>query len=138
MKNILDFKEKKQADEWNSSKVDDKVRNICILLAFYAWNFFDKRLTITDIMRTREEQDRIYKKHLNEKIRAKYIKKPWPSVHMFGRGIDIRTTNLDQIEVNTLVKIANTIPYDPNRPRKKTCIYHNVGTGPHLHIQVTY
>lgn len=26
--------------------------------------------------------------------------------------------------------------YDPNRPEKKVCVYHNAGSGKHFHIQV--
>lgn len=129
MKQILDFKTDKIQVEWEDERLKDKIKHIAILLAFYSWHFFKKRLTITCIFRTQHEQDNIYKHN------EKYKKKKWQSVHQYFRGIDLRTWELDDNEIKILLEIANTIPYDLNRPGKKTALYHDLGTGAHLHIQ---
>jgi hypothetical protein len=129
MTNIIEFKTDRVRSEWDNEQLNDKLKNIIILLAFYSWNFFQKKLTITEIFRTQDEQDRYYRDN------EKYKKKPWASVHMFYRGIDLRTKYYDDVEIKTLLKIANTIPYDLNKPSKKTLLYHDVGKGKHLHAQ---
>lgn len=51
------------------------------------------------------------------------------------RGIDLRSTVFDDPQ-----KICDDINivwiYDPKRPDKKTAIYHDIGQGPHIHLQV--
>ena len=108
------------------------------MLAHYSWHFLGKRIELTDIFRTREEQDKIYLNHKEVSVRVRYKKRPWRSVHMFGRGIDISTRYFDKPEIDKLLKLANLVPYDLNRPRKKTAIYHDVGAGAHIHVQTFY
>ncbi len=131
MHGLVDFKTNRQMNEFQDDKLNEKVKNIAVLLAFYSWNFFNKRLIITDILRTHQEQNHVYRDS------AKYKKKPWRSVHEFWRGVDIRSHGLTDKEIKILVTIANTIEYDKNRPNKKTCLYHSVGKGgKHIHLQV--
>lgn len=129
MQDIIEYKTNRILEEWKNPELKDKLKNIVVLLAFYSWHFFQKKLVVTGIYRTQEEQDRYYADN------EKYQHKPWNSVHQYWRGVDIRSYTYDDVEIKTLMKIANTIPYDLNRPTKKTCIYHDVGKGKHIHIQ---
>jgi hypothetical protein len=51
------------------------------------------------------------------------------------RAIDLRSW---EFKNPTLVaaKINSTWEYDPARPTKQVCVYHDVGEGAHFHIQV--
>ena len=58
-------------------------------------------------------------------------------VHGFGRGIDFRTWELSMNMINDVLELINGMwLYDPERPEKECLIYHDVGAGPHLHLQV--
>jgi hypothetical protein len=130
MRSIIDFKTERVNKEWRDDRVSEKLKKVVILLAYYSWNFFGKRLALTEIFRTPEEQNKYYGKN------EKYKKKPWLSTHQFWRAADLRTAYFDDIEIKTLLKIANSIVYDQNRPRKKTAIFHDIGQGRHIHVQV--
>ena len=60
-----------------------------------------------------------------------------PGVHgqLPLRGIDLgcRDDNLGELIEADLNSVYE---YDPNRPRKKVCMYHDSGGGKHLHLQV--
>lgn len=124
------FKTYRQSDEWESKNLNERLRNIILCLDYFSVAKFGKEIVITDIYRTQEEQDEIYKKHPN------YKKKPWKSVHQFWRGIDIRSSIFEKEEINELLFVLNRIPYDPKRSKKKTAQVHTVGKGLHFHIQV--
>ena len=51
------------------------------------------------------------------------------------RAIDIRSTGFNNA-VDTVNDINDNFIYDPDRPEMKVAIYHNVGRGWHIHIQV--
>lgn len=58
-------------------------------------------------------------------------------VHGYGRGLDFRTHHLSIDEINTLCSVINERwCYDPARPEMVCLMYHDVGKGPHLHLQV--
>ena len=51
------------------------------------------------------------------------------------RGIDVRCR--DAVIGHLIADFINgKWKYDPSRPEKKCCIFHNVGQGNHLHFQV--
>ena len=57
-------------------------------------------------------------------------------VHKYGRGVDFRTHHITEDEIKTLCEVVNNRwVYDPKRPEKVCLMYHNVGKGPHLHLQ---
>ncbi len=130
MLDIIEFKSDRVLQEWDSPYLSQKLKNIILILATYSWYIFEKKIIITSIFRTQEEQDKYYSTNEN------YKKKPWKSVHQLWRGVDLRSYIYTDVEIQSLLKITNTIPYDLNRPNKKTAIYHNVGVGDHLHIQI--
>ena len=51
------------------------------------------------------------------------------------RGVDLRCYDS---EIGYLIeqRTNRKWTYDPARPEKKCCMYHNVGQGAHLHLQV--
>ena len=58
-------------------------------------------------------------------------------VHGSCRGIDVRSYRLEWEQIEELLSVLNSKwVYDPTRPNKKVLIYHDVGRGPHLHLQV--
>ena len=66
-----------------------------------------------------------------------YEERSYPSVHSMVpyRGMDMRSTVFRDPQA-----VADDInrhwEYDPARPDKKCAIYHDVGRGAHLHLQV--
>jgi hypothetical protein len=53
------------------------------------------------------------------------------------RGIDLRTWNYPSHVVMAVVdKINQRFIYDPDRPHMNCALYHDVGKGIHLHLQV--
>ena len=127
----MKFKTGEIEAQWNSDKVNSRLKNIILLGVEYAQIELKKELTITDLIRTQAEQDEIYKDNERYKI------KPWPSVHQYGRGVDLRTRDFTQNEIDKLEAFFNTFTYDANRPNKKTCLVHDVGKGKHFHVQNT-
>lgn len=134
----INFKTQRQKTEWESGEVHIKL--VEIIKWAMKWITFEypeyKHITITDIIRTQAEQDKIYLNHIDEGIREKYKNKKWASVHQFGRGVDLRTFDMPDRMVFDLCKVINCISYDKNRPKKETAIYHDAGTGSHIHLQV--
>lgn len=58
-------------------------------------------------------------------------------VHGCGRGIDFRSRNMTSQQIEQLCNTVNSKwKYDPKRPKKVCVLFHDVGQGPHLHIQV--
>ena len=125
----MKFKSDKIEADFSSSNVSWKLKEMIRAGDKYAQIEFGKELVITDLLRTQESQDRIYKDNPN------YHVKPWKSVHQYGRGCDIRTRNLDPKEIEKLTNFFNLFQYDKNRPDKKSCLVHDVGSGHHFHVQ---
>ena len=61
MNGLIRFKYNKQQTEWDDIQLYQKVKQIVTLLAFYSWIIFKERIEITEIFRTQEENDIIYK-----------------------------------------------------------------------------
>lgn len=134
----IDYKTDRQREEMESGSVNIRlVKILQLALEWTALNYpkYDK-ITITDIFRTPEEQDKIYLNHKDENVANKYRKKKWYSVHQFWRGLDIRVNDMGKGQAELMCDFLNTIFYDKNRPNKKTAILHDVGTGSHIHLQV--
>jgi len=52
------------------------------------------------------------------------------------RGIDLRSRNYTEGQIQTIKDfINNAWIYDYERPERECCIFHDVGRGPHFHIQ---
>ena len=86
-------------------------------------------LAVTELLRTRAEQVALYAQSGNPD--------PPTSVHELGRGADIRTLDWPRNLIPGFVEMINNhFPYDPDRPLKQTCIFHDIGAGEHIHLQV--
>ena len=127
----MKFKTDDQFNDWHNGKIAPKLKNIIKMVDCYMMAKYGYEITVTETMRTQEQQDYIYRNNVKYKV------KPWPSVHQFGRGIDLRTRDMNPQMVADVVQLCNNIPYDKNRPSKKTAQAHNVGSGLHLHIQTS-
>lgn len=51
------------------------------------------------------------------------------------RGLDLRCHD-DKIGPDVAKRINQAWKYDPNRPDKVCCMYHDIGQGAHIHLQV--
>lgn len=70
-------------------------------------------------------------------ITCGYEKRDYVSVHSLDilRGLDLRSwTFEDPLAVCDAINEAWS--YDPKRPNKKCCVYHDIGRGIHFHLQV--
>lgn len=126
---MIEFKTRRIEEEWSSGALSHKLTQIIGVIAIYSKIKFKKNIVITGIYREQKEQDEIYG-NLEE-----YKNNPWRSVHQFWRGVDLRSSIYTNKEITDLVNFVNNIPYDTSRPNKKTCTYHNVGSGDHIHVQ---
>lgn len=66
-----------------------------------------------------------------------YEKRDYPSVHSLDilRGFDLRSRVISDPEVIRDMANYHWI-YDPARPKKKVCTWHDTGRGIHFHFQV--
>lgn len=66
-----------------------------------------------------------------------YEKRDYPSVHDTNpvRGMDIRSRVFEDPQA-VADDVNNHWIYDPDRPDKMCALYHDVGRGPHFHLQV--
>ena len=126
---MIDFKTQRIREEWAGDKVHKNIKNLVSMLSYYMELEHGRDVVITDLLRTQEEQDEYYK---NDK---KYKKKPWKSVHQYGRGVDIRSHGLEQKTIEMVLNFLNMVKYDQARPHKKTAIHHDIGLSGHFHIQ---
>ena len=125
------FKTENEKQEWNDSKLDNRLKFIVYSISGYVKEKWNVDLTITEVFRIQQEQDRVYKDNPEYKI------SPWLSVHQEWRGIDFRSTDFTNEQINELLKYINDI-VDYGRIGKNTMICHDVGSGLHLHLQVSY
>ena len=112
--------------EFTSGEISSNLISILYMLSTYCNMEFRKSIIITDLLRSEKEQYHIYKNN------KRFIKKPWMSVHQFGRGADVRSSCFDKNEIKKIKDFLNCITYDD---KHKTAIYHSVGFGKHFHIQ---
>jgi hypothetical protein len=110
--------------------LDARLIKILLDLANYAWIKYKNILTVTELLRTKAEQREIYANN------PEFFRKPWPSVHQFGCGADIRTRDIPTGWLKEMSEyINNKYEYDPERPHLQTLRIHSV-RGEHMHIQV--
>lgn len=128
------FKTPRQKIEYG--EVDFKLQRILTFIDLYVILKHGMEITITELKRSQEEQDAIYLNANDKLVRLQYERSPWKSVHQYGRGADIRTFDLPKHVKNDILELLNRFVYDEERPDKKTAIFHDLGTGEHIHVQV--
>lgn len=121
---MIKFKTPRIEGEWASAY--KPLKDFVTLLALYLWLKYKKDLTITELLRTDEEQAAYYAKDVDFRLR------PWRSTHQDGRAVDIRTRDMSPEIAKELYNLACSIPY---RDGKKSAVLHDIGLGMHLHVQ---
>ena len=106
-----------------------KLQSMVFALNGFVEYFFGKSITITEILRDQETQDRYYKEN------AKYAKKPWKSVHQFGCGVDVRVAGFNDDEVEEMVAFLSGA-FDYGDDKHDVVVNHDIGLGRHIHLQV--
>ncbi len=109
--------------EQEFDKLDNRIRFIAYALEGYVRCEFKKELMATEILRD-EETQREYYPDDPDKV----------SVHQFWRGIDFRSHDFTEDEINKIVEFLNSNVYY-GKDGVVVCIYHDV-KGIHLHVQV--
>ena len=108
-------------------KLDNRLQIILYTLAGYTYYNFGKGIILTELLRTQEEQDKIYSES------EEYKQRPWKSVHQFGRGADVSIKYFTAEEIENIVRFLNDNFLYVGAVH--TALVHNVGYGMHLHIQ---
>ena len=125
MNNILFKSHNLQLEFMN---IDGRLQTIIYALAGFTVFKFGKAITLTELLRSQEMQDRYYSDS------QQYLANPWKSVHQYGRGADVSLSFYTDEEVKEIEQfLNNTFKYVGT---VKTALIHNVGFGNHLHIQV--
>ena len=113
-----------------AARFDKRLRRIVFGVAGYVNYRWGKDITVTHILRSQWQQDQYYS------TTPGYLQSPWKSVHQYGRGIDLRSRDFTKEQIAELADWVNeNFPYD-ERNSHSTLIYHNIGLGKHLHLQV--
>lgn len=115
-------------------RVDWRIRVILSFLDLFCKQKYGREITVTELIRLRPQQIMIYQDT------PKYKGKPHTeiphSVHEYGRGADVRTHGFTKEQINEMLELLNKLPYGDST--HDTAIYHDIGTGEHIHIQVRY
>jgi hypothetical protein len=92
------------------------------------YHSFGKSIMVTELYRTQEMQDSYYKDNELYKLNK------WQSVHQHWRGVDLSINDYTQNEIDAAVKYLAHFAYATFG--KETALFHDIGLGKHLHIQV--
>ena len=120
----IEFKTKQIEKEWDElGSTNVKFKVMMLEVANFVQVHFAKCIMVTSILRTPQDQIKLYG----------YVK---PSVHMYWRGVDLRSSVYEAEEIAEIVRMINTkYSYDTSRPEKSCCLYHDEGFGAHFHFQ---
>ena len=122
-----------------------RTRSMLFEFAYFSYSHFGKIAIVTGLMRTMEQQQRIYKQKIKQgyfvkqngkKLYSTNGKTPTISVHQVGRGIDIRSTIYTYDEKEKILYYFND--YFPYGKKLYSILLHNVGDGEHFHIQTAF
>lgn len=110
-------------------KKNPELYDLILDLCEHVKSVYCKEVVITQIFRTQEEQDELYKD--SEKYKAKKFYSP----HQFFHSIDLRSSTFEKSEIDGIVKYLND-KYNDKNYYKPTSMYHEVSNhGLHFHIQ---
>jgi len=130
------FKNDKLEKQFYSTQLDNRIRVVIYFLLGFLPKYI--HLLITDVIRTQEEQDEIYKDN------EQYQEKKWQSPHQYGIAIDIclmldiaRHIHCKPYIYEQIVNIINATFKHSNKERYHTALFHDIGHGWHIHIQVS-
>lgn len=115
---MINFKTLELRQQWNSGKLNPRLQVIVMAVAEKIALDYNCVLFITSLFRPGDK-----------------------GVHVYWRGIDIRTRNLLPGEAQNLTDwINNNFIYDMDRTNMKTAILHTIGKKAqlHIHLQTCY
>ncbi len=120
----LTFKTDRQNEEFHSENVNPRLHRIVAFASLWVFRKYGRFSEVTEVFRTSGEQRSIYPHAPSKK-----------SVHQFWRGCDIVVRGLGSAEHARIRDAVNSLfPY--GKTGHQSCLYHDVGVGPHLHFQV--
>jgi hypothetical protein len=127
---ILDTNKPRLVDEYSRLKVlNPAICRLLTTLSEHAQKNWHKDICITSILRTQEEEDKIYAYKPGHKHKT--------SAHMVYAAVDIRSRGLELHIKEMLAKLNSYNHTNLNKTLDhQTAIFHEVpGWGPHFHIQ---
>ena len=112
--------------EWHG-ELNVRLRTVLLYLDWFLKTQHHVDMVLTGLLRTREEQLALYPGKVN----------PPTSVHEVGRGADVRTRDWP-VGLAKLVEthLNKVFRYSVNT-HHETALWHDVGAGEHLHVQVS-
>lgn len=125
---IIEFKHPQLEEQF--PYLDKRLQVIIYTMAGFSWTQFGKSVTMTELFRTQTMQDEYYKSNVSYQI------KPWKSVHQFNRGADCSVLFYTDNEIETVVEFLNH-RFIYGSDDHKTAVYHDIGLGKHIHLQVS-
>lgn len=135
----MDILKFKQDDKHNLQiefeKIDFRLRFIVMAWVGEMQYKFNYTPIITEIFRTQEEQEYIYKVLATEEEKQRYAINPVISTHQVWRAVDLRTNDMNEEMIEFTRAYFNYVHYDIGR-NIRTLVYHNMGAGIHCHLQV--
>ena len=122
----LDFKTGDLRRQWRQGQLHPALRVIVTAAARWHWLATGKQAVVTSLLRTREQQRKIYPSSPGKR-----------SPHEFGRAADMRVSLLHPGRAGDWARWLNeAFPYQ-GRTGLKTALVHEVGgRGNHIHVQV--
>ncbi|MCP4988371.1 MAG: hypothetical protein GY928_20665 [Colwellia sp.] len=106
-------------------QIDSRLRVMLSFLDLFTTKKYNDEIVITELIRTQQQQELIYGVGTKKK-----------SVHLYGRGADVRVSNFKDSQITEILDLLNKIPY--GKGSYKTAIRHDVDFGDHIHVQVKY
>jgi len=125
----MNFKTDKLKKDYYSGLYENNPRLVILLDGLNNFVFLEmgKRITITSIYRTQEEQDELYKE-------VPIDKRPARSPHQDWKAVDLRSSDFTNNEIKRIVAFCNQFKYQNGT--RVTALYHTIaGNVNHLHIQ---
>ena len=120
----LEYKSEKRRQELHSSQINLGLIRVVAFVALWTFRKYGCFPEITEVYRTEAEQRMLYPDAPTRK-----------SVHQYWRGCDVVIRGLGEKEHMEIQHVSNRLfPY--GKSGHQTCIYHDAGTGLHLHFQV--
>jgi hypothetical protein len=120
---VIDFRDDRVRQEWESGKVDPLLESIFLDAAQHAETVLQIPLIITCIWRSAEEDALLN----------------GSGVHKVWRAIDVHADTWSDPKIGALAEYINSLwIYDPLRPSYKVALWEPHGTGPHAHFQVCH
>jgi len=120
------FKTIRQEQDWRYLvEKEAMIVPVVMMAAEWCGRMFGKQLVLTSIHRTEMEH-----RDMLAGLGIAY----YPTVHMYWRGVDLRSWIYTPDEIRKLETMLNG-RFDYGRS-KKVAVYHDIGAGVHLHLQV--